>query len=151
MRTDQEILARIVDIDSDDWTGTMRGDLSMYLSLEAIRPLCKPDADLSDHEPVSQERDAILGVIREYMPFAVEKATGHRGISAGRSVDHFKSWVWLLGDYEEIDWNDYENYGAPILRQICQRYDIPVPDDVGFTMMAGGHKCSAHCDQGCAA
>ena len=32
------------------------------------------------------------------MTFAWDKANNERNLSAGRSINHFEVWLWLLGD-----------------------------------------------------
>jgi hypothetical protein len=62
----------------------------------------------------------------EYMPFAWDKANDMRGLSAGRSVQHFVGWTWLAGDDELSAWCDdnsnYQHYGKEILVRICEHY-----------------------------
>ena len=68
---------------------------------------------------VQPTREAVVAKILEYMPFAWEKANGERGISAGRSMLKMSAWLWLIGE-EGIDCEDYDNYGKPQLRAICE-------------------------------
>jgi hypothetical protein len=81
------------------------------------------------------------------MAFAWGKARDHRGISASRSVEKMRTWVWLLDD-PEITAN-YQNYGAPILRAICERYGFPIPDGDDMRRMSEGEPCRDGCDEGC--
>ncbi len=70
-------------------------------------------------EPSSDE--SIRKEAVDYMEFAWDKANNFRGLSAGRSMDHFTSWLWLLGDNEI--WSSlqqYEYYGKDNLRRICE-------------------------------
>lgn len=54
-----------------------------------------------------------LDAIRDYLPFAWEKANDCRGISAGRSLDHIRTWLWLadFDDLAEKHFGDYSHYG----------------------------------------
>ena len=87
------------------------------------------------------------------MPFACEKASGHRGISASRSIEHFRNWLWLLGDDELLEFsggdNNYINCGAPILKAIADKYRFDWPDDDGLNRMARGEPCVDGCVEGC--
>jgi hypothetical protein len=149
MRTPGEIVRRMHEVEANDWLGTMRADLGAYLDADDLRQFCTQDAEFSDHQASPRTREHVLAEMQEYMPFALDKATGHRGISASRSVDHYKAWVWLLGDYAEIVWDNYAQYGMPILRQICERYGFDFPQSQGAVRMSRGESCEAGCDMGC--
>lgn len=88
-----------------------------------------------------------------YMRFAWGKVEDHRGISAGRSVQKLAALAWLTGDDEILpfsdDNNNYAQYGAPILKYICEKYGLPVPSDEGLLRMAQGLPCVEGCEQGC--
>ena len=62
----------------------------------------------------------------EYMEFAWGKANGKRGLSAGRSMDHFSIWLWLDGedDLAQSIRQEYEFYGKPQLVQICAYLEL---------------------------
>lgn len=100
-----------------------------------------------------QDREAIIQDMREYMDFAWGKCINHRGISAGRSVDKMKAWLWLLGDVDAYNFanddSNYPNYGAPILMHISEKYGFPIPDDEDARLMARGERCTADYDCGC--
>lgn len=89
----------------------------------------------------------------DYMPFALGKAQDHRGLSASRSIDHFRAWLWMLSDDETLGFCDveenYTNYGAPILREICENYGFDTPAETWFANMASGGPCSPDCRDGC--
>lgn len=98
-------------------------------------------------KPGFRGREQVLARMRDYMPFAIGKAIDHRGFSATRSVEHFAAWVWLLGDedYKKVDWENFTNYGCPILLQICEMYGFPAYLEKTFRRMADGRKCSRGC------
>lgn len=66
--------------------------------------------------------------ILEYLDFAYEKAEGKRGLSAERSMLHFKTWIWLDDEkfYNEIIGmiEDYTDYGIPTLNRISEHYSF---------------------------
>lgn len=121
MRTDEEILARISAVEKEDWMGTQRNELIIRLPFAAVKPFLKNDAPEVGWEATGRDRETVLAEMLEYMPFAWEKANGERGISAGRSMDHYTSWVWLLGD-DLGDLSDYQFYGKDNLVRICEQY-----------------------------
>lgn len=147
-RTQDEIIARFGEISpTTDFLGTERTDLLGALDAEHLAPFLKDPEAAKEHVPADP-----LEEIRKYMPFAIEKALGHRGIAASRSVDHMRAWVWLLGDeqYEAIDWEDFPQYGMPILSSIASLLEIDLPDDERVRRMARGDYCEADgCYEGC--
>jgi len=151
MRTDEEILRRLGEIKGDDFFGAQSSELVSRLPFAIARPFLIDEATEAGWKTYGRDRDAIVGEMRGYMEFAVEKATGHRGLSASRSIEHFRSWVWLLSDedFSAIDWEDYANYGAPILKAVANRFGIDLPDDPRLMRMAEGKICSPDCEGGC--
>lgn len=154
-RTDSEILARIDSVGKRDWIAAEREELIRGLSFEAASSrFLKPEVTAESWgESRLPDRDSIVAAMREYMTFAIGKALDHRGISAGRSVDHFRGWLWLLGDDETLAFaeteGNYAQYGAPVLSRICERYAFPQSDDEAFTRMAQGKPCYDGCGEGC--
>lgn len=123
MRTQDEILAKITEWKPQDFFGFKIGDLIGYLDYEHAKEFLKEDTKPEDWKPAINERDFILAEMREYMPFAWEKANGCRGLSAGRSLAHYTAWIWLLGDESNFgDLEQYEHYGKDNLRAICEHY-----------------------------
>lgn len=108
-RSIEEILVRIKAVEADDWMGTQRSDLLGYLPFEAAKPFLKPEATAEDWtvttiDPISK--------IVDYLPFAWGKASDCRGLSAGRSLDHMKAWLWLAGlDVLLPHLDHYTHYG----------------------------------------
>ena len=101
-----------------------------HMNFEVTKDLLKEgttEDEMKDcFEPCSKLK--ILEEMKDYMPFAWMKAKDGRGISANRSIEHYISWVWLLGDDDfctkiehEFDHN-YHGYGKPILKMICDNY-----------------------------
>lgn len=124
MRTQQEILDRIRAVATTDILGF---EWQQYLpaltseSAEALRgTLLKADADLSEWKPDLLTDDDARKCAIDYMPFAWEKANGCRGISAGRSLGHYRAWLWLLGAEGFDDILDYQFYGKDELVRICK-------------------------------
>jgi hypothetical protein len=120
-RTIEEILSKI-DSMKDDVFGFGTGDLIQALPFDAAAPFLKEGTTADQW---TQSTDP-AGEIRNYMGFAWGKANGCRGLSAGRSVEHMKAWLWLDGKDELSNRLDdvYEFYGKPCLVLVCKEYGI---------------------------
>ena len=110
-KTSAEIKARIEAVKESDWLGTQQSDLISYLPFEDALPFCKPGLtpeEWSEHTPKPP-----LDEVRNYLDFAWDKANSCRGLSAGRSLDHLKAWLWLAGFDEIVDkhFSTYKRYG----------------------------------------
>lgn len=128
MKTVDEILARIDSVKAQDIFGTERSDLIDFLPYAQAKQFLKPEITEDQWKPAVLDRDTIISAMREYTPFAWEKANNCRGLSAARSLSHFCAWVWLLGDDPEF-MRDYEFYGKDHLVVLCTKYDLPNLDD----------------------
>jgi len=73
----------------------------------------------------------VIEKMKNYISFAWGKANDKRGISANRSIDHFKGWLWLLGDEKGIDYlkANYAPYGKPGLAYVCKKYGFKNEDN----------------------
>lgn len=127
MRTQREILDRIESDEADDMFDVQKSDLVDYLDFDNAKPYLNSDyikqvesGEEKWHEPKSPAEN-----IKDYMPFAWEKANNKRGLSAARSLCHMKTWLWLDG-YDELSESilDYEYYGKPQLIEICRLYGL---------------------------
>lgn len=128
MRNQTEIMERFEK--AADLFGTQKGDLIDYMSFENAKPhlkeeyVAKVEAGEEKWEAKTDPKKEIL----EYLDFAYEKAEGERGLSAGRSMLHFKTWIWLDDEkfYNEIiDMiEDYTDYGIPTLDRISEHYSF---------------------------
>ena len=138
MRTQEEIVERIKKISEHDFFGFETSDLLCCLDFEHAKEFLKPEATEEKWKENIEPNDDALVKARaiDYMPFAWEKANDQRGLSAGRSLNHFSAWLWLLGATEEEveKLREYDEYGKPHLRAICnslgidyKKYDIEEP------------------------
>lgn len=126
MRTQKEILERIKEIEEHDFFGFQIENLIIRLNFKNAKPWLKNDAKESDWEVKSSDPEDIKTEMLDYMSFAWDKANNFRGLSASRSMDHYTSWVWLMGDNDVKDignLQDYEFYGKDNLCRICEYYD----------------------------
>jgi hypothetical protein len=164
MRTTEETLARIAYLNTnsaEDFFGAQRGDLIATLPFEDAKEFLTPEGVAKGAVVWDENRedtdDKIVAKMGRYMEFAVGKAMNHRGLSAGRSLDHYRAWTWVLGDehFEAIEWANYQNYGAPVLLQIAEKYKFSIPtgtdrDLARFINMSQGQMCHLGCQDGCA-
>ena len=123
MRTQDEIVARIKARKDQDFFGFEVSEYVDYLDYTHAKEFLKDDTNQEQWEKVRSEVKTPEEAIKNYMPFAWDKANNCRGISAGRSLMHMIAWLWLDGkDWPEIE--NYEYYGKPQLVRICKEYDI---------------------------
>ncbi len=124
MRTTDEILSRVEEVRETDFFGFETADLLSWLPYDKAKPYLKDSARSEDWTYNVPTHDAVLKCIVGYMPFAWKKANECRGLSAMRSLQHMKAWLWLLGDSLADELDDYTHYGKPQLRAICDKLGI---------------------------
>jgi hypothetical protein len=163
-RTPEEILAKIREHEKNktDFFGFQRQDLITFLPWEEAKEFLKKEyvtkVEAGKEEKWEAYTDPVER-IKDYMDFALDKATGHRGLSAGRSIDHMQAWLWLAGEDELLaqaeDDKNWGQYGAGILMLICKHYDIDYKSLLyetyiqDFENMAKGEPCRPGCNEGC--
>lgn len=147
-RTVNEIRERIEEVAKRDLFGTERNRLIYALPFDDARDYLVQGASQERFEEGAQSPE---DGIRGYLPFAIGKAEDHRGLSAGRSVSHMQGMVWLMGDeaYSKIDWDQYPQYGVPILKQCAELVGFPWPEKASLKRMAAGRPCEEGCQEGC--
>ena len=156
MRTQEEIKERAIkrskmtfDFQVDALSSFMTED-----TLEALRgSVFKDDSDFSGWTFDPYTREGVIAKMKDYMSFAWGKVEGHRGLSTSRSVDKMRAWLWLLEDHATLAFaNDdcnYTQYGAPILKMICEEYGFDIPSCKYIERMADGLPCCEDCEMGC--
>lgn len=155
MRTQKEILAQMKARAPYDPLGFETGDLLPFLDFAHAREFLVPDATPEKWaEACAESTDAAVRKrMDDYIEFAWDKCTSHRGISASRSIAHFRAWAWLIGDDEAVafidDEDNYAPYGAPILGYLSKRYGWAMPGDESTARMVAGESCVDGCDMGC--
>lgn len=111
-RTQEEIAARIAVLDNGgDWMGVQRSDLMEWQDYASAKPSLKPEVTEEVWLRATKDRKEPLDEIKTYLHFAWDKANSHRGLSAGRSLDHLKAWLWLAGVDDVSDLDRYTHYG----------------------------------------
>jgi hypothetical protein len=164
MRTQDEIVAQCKSTEDKDAFSSMFANevLIPYLdwahaySDDPEKSLVNKEARKENWDEVHRGHKTDKDVISEmksYMGFAWEKVTNHRGISTIRSVTKMMAWLWLLGDTEMYHFageeGNYQNYGAPILKKISEKYDFEIPKTKDVENMSQGRKCFPGCEEGC--
>lgn len=103
-------------------------------------------------EPVLSTDELVRNEMAGYMGFAWGKVEDHRGISASRSVDKIGEYLWVLGEdvaLKAMEEAQYENYGAPKLRAVCELLHLPMPETERVRRMSEGQRCRDDCMEGC--
>lgn len=138
MKTIPQIVTKMDSIGSDlvDLFKNMTSsDFLIYLPFEHAKQFLKKDVTedqwLENYIPLTKE--AVINEMKEYMDHAWDKANNERGISSQRSMAHYDNWLWLIDDHETLlflrDDSNYEMYGKPILRKICEVYGFKIEEE----------------------
>jgi hypothetical protein len=158
-RTQDEILARFLDVADEDMFGFAREVLAAAMDEATIRKAF-PDINLPLAAPAEPDTSAAA---QRYLAFAIGKIVDHRGISASRSVTKLTEYAWLLGRDDVVkamDGADYAQYGAPKVRAFAEGMGWPFADPAGpsyreapyreaLERMSQGEPCRDGCDEGC--
>lgn len=155
-----QIAEHIRSIQSQDFFGTITSDLVEALDFDHAAEFLKPDATKEDWDRLGFPKtpEQLLSDASEYLEFAIDKADNHRGLSAARSVDHYRAWVWLFAPdaYDDFVNEPYTNYGVPQLRAAAtalgfeERWLRLVAERPGIIRMADGLECRVDgCEEGC--
>ena len=126
-RTQQQIVQRINEIAKEDMFGWQTNDLIFYLDYDHAKEFIRQEVDAEEWANIcgGVPLDPVAS-IRNYMSFAWDKANNCRGISAGRSIEHMKAWLWLdeQDDLLAFIEKGYDYYGKPQLVKVCEHYGI---------------------------
>jgi len=141
---------------SDSYFGFDKEVFVTYLTFNQAKPLLKPEVTSEKWGKV-RSLSRVEEDMKSYMIFAISKAADHRGISAHRSIEKMQAYTAILEVDDQIDWERYRNYGAPILRQICDAMgwqelyttEIEDWDRKPFDRMSQSKKCRDSCNEGC--
>lgn len=154
VRTAEEVAEHYRREQGSDILGFMANVLLPYLPFELARPFLKEGATAEawgEAQPLT--REYILQEMGAYLVFGWGKVEDHRGISASRTVEKMRTWLWLLRDEETLrfaeDSGNYAQYGAPVLKRICEVYGFEMPTDERLLRMAQGLPCVPGCRSGC--
>jgi hypothetical protein len=155
-RTQDDIVARINALrrEGGDFFGVQTHDLLLYLDFQHAKAfLVEGTTEAQWLEEQAKNKKSPTESIQSYMPFAVEKATGHRGLSAQLSLNHMRAWLWLDGNEDLLalvnDSANYTPYGAPCLVAIIEAYGITAVSSEQLITMASQGACSPDCEGGC--
>lgn len=113
-------------IKASDWMGTQQSDLINFLNYPDAKQYLKKGITKAKWDKLKDKntRRAILAQMRKYMSFAWDKANNCRGLSADRSINHYRAWIWMLNDgfLKKLEMIEYEHYGKEKLIAICKQY-----------------------------
>lgn len=129
-RSISEIKTRLQERDVDLPFDFGKMQLVACLPYEDAVPYLKDEVakeDFGEMTPDGDLRGWALGEIKWYLDFAFMKAENKRGLSAMRSVQKIREWVWLLDDedlYREYVEAEYQPYGLPKLRLVRDSLEI---------------------------
>lgn len=160
IRSADEIAARIEQVKDEDWLGTESADLLVHLPYEQAKPFIKEGTTEAEFAAViAEDLEADLQhAAITYLDFAIGKIQNHRGISAGRSVSHFRAWLWLLLPDDQFDLfenAEYPQYGAPKVKAAAQLlgadllWVAAVEVHPELARMGAGNPCTPDCIEGC--
>lgn len=152
-RTQDEILARFQA--ADDMFGFAREVLIEAMTPETVLRF-NPDATIGDDWTAWSAADVKAKAL-SYLDFAIEKATGHRGLSAERSVTKLREFAWLLGRDDVVaamDAAEYPQYGMPKVKAFADGMRWPFSAETSWEQralnrMAQGLPCTDDCGEGC--
>jgi len=133
-KTPQEIIDRILWLcerkDRRDFFGFEIADLVEFLTPKEVKLHLAQQFQLERDafwEPKDTDFDSVVALVRNYLPFAWDKANNCRGLSADRSLRHMSAWLWLIGLDEKIEGlQEHTYYGKPQLVAICELPEIDV-------------------------
>lgn len=157
MRSQDEIVAALKD--KKTFTGLFVETfavevLTEFLDRDHVAQVAKVDSLPADWAPSLLTRESAVEAMREYVArIGWPKVQDHRGLSAERTLIKCSAWMWLLGDETVYDqWIatvEYAQYGAQILKLICEHYEFPIPGDGATQRMMRGEPCGPYCEEGC--
>ena len=109
----------------DDWMGFEYPMYLNYLDYEHAKTYLENDVTQEKWDSTEKPTDPKTEMV-DYMEFAWQKANGERGISASRSISHYKAWLWLDGNEDLANRleEEYTYYGKPQLVEICHYLNI---------------------------
>lgn len=128
--------------DEDDMFGFAAEALLTFAPFEAIKSQLEDEyvkgiesgEDEWDSLPLTREN--VLAVAKDYCRFAWGNAMNGRDLSASRSITKLIAWMRLLREDEAVaeldDDANYNPYGMPALKLICERFGWPIPNEACF-------------------
>lgn len=147
-RSEQDVIARMHEVllNSLGWEVDVLLD---YLNFDAAKPFLRDEvtreqweAPLGEFAGYGGPTDAVrpvaltdsahmLTAAEKYAEFGWGKIAGECSVSASRTIDKMRGWLWLLGwdPAEIIDSRDYGDYGAPQLTAVCEVLGFSTPKD----------------------
>lgn len=150
MKTAKDIAAKFEEEhrkSASNWPDVLVG----YLPYEQAKALglVKVGGNAEDWKFKKLTEKTVVDELKAFINFATPKVIQHTSLAAMRGMDKLKAWTWLLDKDGEINWDNFPNFGAPILKQICEKFEIPWPSNPVLNQMVKGLPCSPSCVRGC--
>lgn len=128
MITNQEIIKDKIkfylESEFEDFFGVKTQELLKFIKFEFAKEFLKdeylatnPNGEEWNKNCLEVTRENVFKEIIDYLQFAWGKANDCRGLSANRSIEHFRALLWLLddGSLEKMESIKYEHYGKEML------------------------------------
>ncbi len=152
-REDDEIVRYYEKVAKGDVFGIWGTELLLRVPLKDAEKFMKRDHGWTEESweksRLKKDHESVVNEMEDFFQFAWEKAVGHRGISANRSIVHYLIWSWLINDMELMA------YLMNCLLAVAQKYEFldlmptnPLDYEV-FMNMAQGRACVGVCQRGC--
>jgi len=119
-------------VKKEDVLGITLGDVLEFMDWKTVKEMEilkeeyveKVEKGEEEWKSIPYTPENVIKRMKDYMEFAWDKANGCRGISAWRSIQHYRNWLYMFGD-GDIDemvraMEHYEYYGKPWLSIICE-------------------------------
>lgn len=155
-RTQDEILARAVEIAEEDMFGMGREILLGRLDFAHVAALLPTDTRPEQWDAVVRDLPVLPVTASTYLAFAMDRACDHKGISAHRSMITLREVAWLAGLDDVVQAMadaPFKNYGVPKLRAFAYGaglqdvwHEHETPE---LRRMAVGAPCQDGCLDGC--
>jgi hypothetical protein len=103
-------------------------DLIWFLDYEHAKQFLNDATTEKIYDEECKEKyteEVLLGKIRDYIDYAIEKAHLKTGQDSLRSTGHYRTWIWLLGHKEvlsELEKLRSNDYGMAIFKRIKEIY-----------------------------
>lgn len=132
---------------ASNWPDVLVG----YIPYEQAKALglVKVGGDARDWKFKKLVEKTVVDEMKAFVDFALPKVAAHTSLAAMRGMDKLRAWTWLIDKDTEIAWENFPNFGAPVLKQICEKFEFGWPAHPVLNQMAKGLPCSPECVRGC--
>lgn len=130
MRTQEELVARVKKRIGEDTFGFEVDSYLPFLEYVHAKPYIENGVTEADWDKIKLDPANVRQTMKDYLPFAWEKANDKRGLSAGRSMSRYVAWLWIDNTPQaqaliDSDLENYCDYGMSNLEKIGQLLGAP--------------------------